>query len=568
MHTDTQLPATVSAPRGNIVPEQYSVNYTWSVDAPFKAVQNPRKSQPEIIQSDHWRLFPQSPAEKPLTSDELSVPGREHYGQPEVGRSIGRSGSSERGKPYHEDRHRGAQVVTTFSTTRRPAPVRSSSTPQSSMSVPEGKKVETSTDPASCLSRLGQMFIRIEHGKYGACQDFIDNHPKILEEELSNFQLEARRLEREGKFSMVRTCVQQLLLLRKCSSMSVANSDIFFNRLRNEDPETLKSFITDFDKTLKALKAPAGPLQHGRKPEPESLRSTGRGPSQVPAEIRHASETTRRGSVASDLPLASLSIGSHHGQDQSGSHGQAGNTLNLPPVTYQTAVGRRPTLGSVDEDPRPDIQSDTNSQAGDVSIVDAAQLDIRGNGEEREELDHRYQKRTDAKKFFVVGRVFAMLWHEGAGDKKGGHLSQAERFNVGRYNKKKGKYNEEVYSHIRRMVVVKQRHGYCWCVPINTYNYQGVAKKGLSSDDREAHSIIYMDNAKPAIHSTEKGMMFKSPIAVTAVNSEQKLHYMSRINFGKVYSVEWNVKVMHVGKVNAESMAAFTGYWHNEAMRT
>jgi len=41
---------------------------------------------------------------------------------------------------------------------------------------------------------------------------------------------------------------------------------------------------------------------------------------------------------------------------------------------------------------------------------------------------------------------------------------------------------------------------------------------------------------------------------------------MSRLNFGKVYSVEWNVKVMDVGKVNADSMAAFTGYWRNEVM--
>ena len=58
--------------------------------------------------------------------------------------------------------------------------------------------------------------------------------------------------------------------------------------------------------------------------------------------------------------------------------------------------------------------------------------------------------------------------------------------------------------------------------------------------------------------------MAKKPIAVTAANPEQKLHFMSRLNFGKVYSVEWNVKVMDVGKVNADSIAAFTGYWRNE----
>jgi hypothetical protein len=42
---------------------------------------------------------------------------------------------------------------------------------------------------------------------------------------------------------------------------------------------------------------------------------------------------------------------------------------------------------------------------------------------------------------------------------------------------------------------------------------------------------------------------------------------MSRINFGKPSSVEWNVKVMNVGKVVPESMATFLGYYYNESNR-
>lgn len=140
-----------------------------------------------------------------------------------------------------------------------------------------------------------------------------------------------------------------------------------------------------------------------------------------------------------------------------------------------------------------DLQSDTNSQAGDLSILGAAESDIRGNEGDHKELVHRYH---DATKFFRLERVFAMLWHKGAGDEKGGHLSQAEPFNV------------QVFGPIRRMVVLGARDGYC-CVLINTYNCQGIAKKGLSPEDRQAHSFIYMDDTKPAIHPTETGMMFK-----------------------------------------------------------
>ena len=156
-----------------------------------------------------------------------------------------------------------------------------------------------------------------------------------------------------------------------------------------------------------------------------------------------------------------------------------------------------------------DLQSDANSQAGDLSALDAAELDIRGSGGDHEKLDHRYYRRPDAKKFFAPERVFALLWHEGAGDKKDEHLNQTEPFNIQMNGKKKGKYNEEVFSPIRRMVVVNARDGYCLCLCINTYNYQGVAKKGLSPEHRQEHSAIYMDDTKPAIHPTEKGMMFK-----------------------------------------------------------
>jgi hypothetical protein len=434
------------------------------------------------------------------------------------------------------------------------------------MSAPETNRA----DPPSYLSPLGREFIKIKEREYGTCENFMRNNPKIFEEKSANFQLEAVRLAREGKSSIVRTCVQQLLLLRKCSSMSNSDRGIFFYRMREGDQAALTSFLGDFDTTLKAVKAKSdleGPIQQERNPQPKPLPPISREPRHAPAEIRHAPEPTRYGSVHSDLPLPmeTLSIGPRDDQDRFRNHGQAGNRPNISPTLRQTATRRRSTLDSVDEHPDPDLQSQSTSQAGDTSIADPNQLDIRGNGGEHEELDHRYRKRNDARRFFVIGRVFAMLFHEGAGDTKGGHLSQAVQFKVG-WDKNKGKYNQEVYSHIRRMVVVRERHGYCWCIPINTYNRQGVAKKGLSPQDRKAHCVIHMDNTDPATDQREQGLMTKKPIAVTAANLEQKLHHMSRLNFGKVYSVEWNVKVMDVGKVNADSMAAFTGYWRNEVM--
>jgi hypothetical protein len=58
--------------------------------------------------------------------------------------------------------------------------------------------------------------------------------------------------------------------------------------------------------------------------------------------------------------------------------------------------------------------------------------------------------------------------------------------------------------------------------------------------------------------------MFKRPIAVDMVSPEQKLDSMSRINFGKLYTAEWNVKVMNISRVSNDSMATFMAYYQNE----
>jgi hypothetical protein len=38
---------------------------------------------------------------------------------------------------------------------------------------------------------------------------------------------------------------------------------------------------------------------------------------------------------------------------------------------------------------------------------------------------------------------------------------------------------------------------------------------------------------------------------------------MSRLNFKKIYTVEYNVKVMNVGKVTKDSLPVLIGYWRN-----
>lgn len=55
----------------------------------------------------------------------------------------------------------------------------------------------------------------------------------------------------------------------------------------------------------------------------------------------------------------------------------------------------------------------------------------------------------------------------------------------------------------------------------------------------------------------------KESIVVKPASPEQQLQPMSRINFGKVYNVEWNIKVMDVGTIEGDSYRLLRTYFFN-----
>lgn len=76
--------------------------------------------------------------------------------------------------------------------------------------------------------------------------------------------------------------------------------------------------------------------------------------------------------------------------------------------------------------------------------------------------------------------------------------------------------------------------------------------------------MIYMTGETPkALLEEEKRGLVKVPIAVTAASADQKLHPMSRLNFGKHYSVEHNIRAMNVGFVAEASRLYLKTYFEN-----
>lgn len=119
----------------------------------------------------------------------------------------------------------------------------------------------------------------------------------------------------------------------------------------------------------------------------------------------------------------------------------------------------------------------------------------------------RYEKRDPkrAGSFFKVGRVFAILEHV-----EDGRESNDRSTDVKWRTKKRVIW---ILSHFRRFAVVREEHGYCWAVPINTYKVNGLLKSGFNEADVQAHATIYDSQNKLKMLRGEP-KLWKTPIAV------------------------------------------------------
>lgn len=194
---------------------------------------------------------------------------------------------------------------------------------------------------------------------------------------------------------------------------------------------------------------------------------------------------------------------------------------------------------------------------------------IKGPGDgaaDNERLDPRYKRRDPkrAGKFFSIGRVFAILDHQDHSEAK--HDDSATNARWTQEIRLPNGMKTTVFSHIRRFAVVREGHGYCWAIPINTYNGQGCLKHGLNSDDIAAHAIIYSTDKAPRPLPRETGLT-KNPIAIELGSSADELHRASRINFDQVRTLQHNVRAMDIGRVRSSSLPYFEAYWKQHLLR-
>ncbi|KAK0118624.1 hypothetical protein ONS96_011714 [Cadophora gregata f. sp. sojae] len=181
---------------------------------------------------------------------------------------------------------------------------------------------------------------------------------------------------------------------------------------------------------------------------------------------------------------------------------------------------------------------------------------IRGTRGDTEDLDSSYAKRSqDYKKFFRPGRVFSTLWTESYDDSP-----QSEHDQFRSKVTYQVSYKQKVFSKIRRFVVVRQADRSCTCLPVTTYDGRGYKKKGINLDD---HGLIYSSRDPPL---NIRGIT-KQPLRIILSKGAEKLGNPSYLNYGRVYTVETNVKVKDVGDLDTESRRLLRTYYREVHFR-
>ncbi|KAK5156872.1 hypothetical protein LTS14_004389 [Recurvomyces mirabilis] len=180
---------------------------------------------------------------------------------------------------------------------------------------------------------------------------------------------------------------------------------------------------------------------------------------------------------------------------------------------------------------------------------------IGNPGETEERLYSTFKLRESPDRFFKVGRVFLVLWAEPAGESKT-LITKREQNDRGMST---GNFGERVYSKVRRFVVIRAGKDYCSALPIATYGNKGVAKRsGVKKAD---HAIIYTGQTPPRPMESEapqRGEQGMQPVAIRVVpdNPVDKLDPASRLDFGKIHTIQHNIKVRQLGMIHDNSIRA------------
>ncbi|OAK95405.1 hypothetical protein IQ06DRAFT_59089 [Phaeosphaeriaceae sp. SRC1lsM3a] len=167
------------------------------------------------------------------------------------------------------------------------------------------------------------------------------------------------------------------------------------------------------------------------------------------------------------------------------------------------------------------------------------------------------------RQFFHEGKVFAVIMNETAGATASRPTIYASDHHNSNINAVR--YSDNlVFTAVRRFVVVRPRKEFCYACPIFTYGNRATTKPGLQPS---AHGIVYTWGSSPQTLPGETNDL-KSSVPVVMKAGEMPLAATSRVYYGILHPIQYNVKVKDIGYVPGDNVPALMSNWRDEFEKT
>ncbi|KAK4125149.1 hypothetical protein N657DRAFT_569995 [Parathielavia appendiculata] len=169
-------------------------------------------------------------------------------------------------------------------------------------------------------------------------------------------------------------------------------------------------------------------------------------------------------------------------------------------------------------------------------------------------LGDEFQVVAKPKRFFCIGRIFKAVWFEpGAADPPASRPKSSAggggAIGLPWTTKCPGFHGEKPVARFRWFVVVRRRLHHSLCFSITTFAGSKGGSRGRPAD----YVVLHNSNVKPARPYDEEEIT-RDPIAVIIEDEEQYISPIARLDCGRIYTVEDNLRVSKIGRVHPASL--------------
>ncbi|KAK4039588.1 hypothetical protein C8A01DRAFT_16457, partial [Parachaetomium inaequale] len=176
-----------------------------------------------------------------------------------------------------------------------------------------------------------------------------------------------------------------------------------------------------------------------------------------------------------------------------------------------------------------------------------------------EPLGDEFQVVAKPKRFFCPGRIFATVWFEpGTAD-----LLQQQPGPKAWSSACPAFHDAKPVARFRWFVVVRRRLHHSLCFRITTYGGKSASKtnRGRAGD----FVVLHRADVDPEPPSAGEEIT-REPIAVIIEDEEHYISPFARLDCGRIYTVEDNLPVAKIGRVQTPSLPLLEGYYRESVL--